>query len=75
MYVKTGATYVYADSGSVNLVAGSWVPLAYPNLSGGGYIANVVSFNPADTRELGIEIAAGPAALTPAIVHIDTVQY
>lgn len=75
MYIKTGATYVYADSGQANLVEGTWVSLAYPNVAGGGYISNVVAYDPVDTREIGIEIAAGPASLAPAIVHIDTVAY
>ncbi|HVZ31427.1 MAG TPA: hypothetical protein VG963_03330 [Polyangiaceae bacterium] len=77
LYVKTGANYLYADSGQVTLVAGTWSTLTYSTPS---YIATpTTDYDISDVREIGIEVAppASPAlmVLAPAVIHIDTLEY
>jgi hypothetical protein len=77
LYVKTGANYLYADSGQVTLVAGTWSTLTYSTPS---YIADpMTDYDISDVREIGIEVAppAAPAltVLAPAVIHIDTIEY
>jgi hypothetical protein len=72
LYLKSGFAYIYADSGAVPLEAGVWVQLAFPTAAP-SYAAGV--FEPDDVREMGIEISASPASLTPTIVHIDYLEY
>jgi hypothetical protein len=66
MYVKTGAAYLYADSGQVTLVPGSWVTLRYPSTPAS-----------ADVREMGIEfgLTTTETEFSAAIIHVDTFQY
>ncbi|HVZ35754.1 MAG TPA: hypothetical protein VG963_25180, partial [Polyangiaceae bacterium] len=77
LYVKTGANYLYADSGQITLVAGTWSTLTYSTPS---YIAMpTTDYDSSDVREIGIEVAppASPAltVLAPATIHIDTIEY
>jgi hypothetical protein len=77
LYVKTGPNYLYADSGQITLVAGSWSTLTYSTPS---YIAMpTTDYDSSDVREIGIEMAppASPAlmVLAPAVIHIDTIDY
>jgi hypothetical protein len=77
LYVKTGVNYLYADSGQITLVAGSWSTLTYSTPS---YIAMpTTDYDSSDVREIGIEMAppASPAltVLAPAVIHIDSIEY
>ena len=63
----------YADSGQLTLTPGMWTTLTYLNPT---YLADANIYNVADVREIGIEFAIPLAtAFTPAIIHVDTVQY
>jgi hypothetical protein len=77
LYIKTGPNYLYADSGQITLVGGSWSTLTYTTPS---YTAEpTTDYDITDVREIGIEL--GPptlpalTVLAPAIVHVDTIQY
>jgi len=74
MYVKTGATYSYADGGeSQPLVPGTWTTLTYSTPS---YYANMAVYDISDVRELGIEILGrGATGVMPTVVHIDSIAY
>lgn len=73
LYVKTGPDYVYADSGQLTLTPGVWTTLTYSTPT---FYANQAAYDVADVREIGIEFAAPGATLfTPAVIHVDTVQY
>jgi mannanase-like protein len=77
MYIKTAADYNYADSGQVTLTAGeTWTTLTYPPAAGGMIsIVNPATYDLGDVREIGVEIAAGPTTLTPAVIYVDTLAY
>jgi hypothetical protein len=74
MYIKTAADYNYADSGQVTLVAGEdWTTLTYPPppermLS----IVNPSTYDIADVREIGVEIAGPSAMPSQAVIYVDT---
>jgi hypothetical protein len=73
MYLKTGETYSYGDSGEVTLTPGTWTTVSYTIPT---YYANMAVYNMADVREVGIEILGrGATAVTPTVVHIDTISY
>jgi hypothetical protein len=73
MYVKTGMTYSYADSGETPLVPGVWTTLRYQMPS---YVDNAAAYDVADVREIGLEIL-GRGATTPTatVVYVDTIEY
>jgi hypothetical protein len=74
MYMKTGETYVYADSGEKPLPAGTWTPFSI-SADLPMSVANG-THNAADTREIGIEFATpGATAFSTAVIHVDTWQY
>jgi hypothetical protein len=78
MYIKTGATFYYADSGQITLVPGSWVPVTFPTAGTPSYplAPDPTQYLVGDVREIGLEIAAtGIAAAAPAVIHLDTVSY
>jgi hypothetical protein len=72
MYLKTGLTYIYGDSGEKLLTPGAWVPVTFTTAS-----YSNPGFSLADVREIGIEFGIGPAeaAFSPAVIHIDTLSY
>jgi hypothetical protein len=73
MYVKTGMTYSYADSGETPLVPGVWATLRYQTPT---YVNDTAAYNVGDVREIGIEILGrGATAPTATVVHVDTIQY
>jgi len=73
MYIKTGETYSYADSGETTLTPGTWTTLRYAMPT---YYANMAVYNIADVREIGIEILGrGATAPTTTVVHIDSIVY
>jgi hypothetical protein len=74
MYVKTGATYSYADGGeSQPLMPGTWTTLTYSMPT---YYANMAVYDISDVRELGIEILGrGATGVMPTVVHIDSIAY
>lgn len=73
MYVKTGMTYSYADSGETPLLPGVWTTLRYQMPS---YVDNAAAYDIADVREIGIEILGrGATAPTATVVHVDTIEY
>jgi hypothetical protein len=78
MYIKTGATYYYADSGQKTLVADSWTPITFAGFGAPSYPSapDPTLYTLGDVREIGIELGATdiPAAVTAAI-HIDSVSY
>jgi hypothetical protein len=78
MYIKTGATYYYADSGQKTLVADSWTVLSFAGFGAPSYPTSTdpTLYTLGDVREIGLEIGATdiPSALT-AVVHIDSVSY
>jgi hypothetical protein len=73
MYVKTGTTYSYADSGETTLLPGTWVTLRFQTPS---YVNDAAVYDIADVREIGIEILGrGATAPTATVVHLDTIEY
>jgi hypothetical protein len=73
VYIKTGAMYSYADSGEAPLTPGSWTTLRYATPS---FTADPAVYDISDVREIGIEILGrGATAVTPTVVHIDTIAY
>lgn len=80
IYVKSTMGYIYVSGAPANLTStGIWTLISF-DYSHPGYIdpnIDAASFDPADIRELGIQIDSGgqaPAA-QPAVVLIDTVAY
>jgi hypothetical protein len=80
LYVKSTGTYVYESGAPANLTSvGVWIPISF-DYTIPGYLDPTIdpaSFNPADIREIGIQIDSGGSALAavPAVVLIDTVAY
>lgn len=86
LYVKTGDASLYADSGFINIEAGSdWQTFQWPNVSSPGYTDPAGVHNPQDVRQVGLEFATGDCMMAaagcpegtyvPAVVHMDTLQY
>ena len=78
MYIKTGASYYYADSGQRALVADAWIPITFSAFGAPSYptAPDAALYTLGDVREIGIEFGATdiPAPVAAAI-HIDTVSY
>ena len=78
MYIKTGATYYYADSGQKTLVADSWTALSFAGFGTPSYPSapDATLYTLGDVREIGMEIGATDiASAVTAAIHIDTVSY
>jgi len=78
MYIKTGATYYYADSGQRTLSADSWTTLTFAGFGAPSYptAPDAALYTLGDVREIGIEIGATDiAAPVTASIHIDSVSY
>lgn len=78
LYVKTGPDSVYADSGFINLAAGTeWQTLVWPNVATPGYIDTARGAHaPTDVQQVGIEFATGAAGTyAPAVAHVDTLFF
>jgi hypothetical protein len=78
MYIKTGATYYYADSGQKTLVADSWTPLTFAGFGAPSYptAPDAALYTPGDVREIGLEIGAiDVASAVTAEVHIDSFSF
>ncbi len=77
LYIKTGMSYSYADSGQITPTPGAWSTLTFVASAMPNYVADPALHDVADTREIGIEIGMGMTETTfvPAVVHIDTVSY
>lgn len=77
LYVKTGATFFYADSGYQNIAPGSdWQTFTWANVSTPQYpvAPYPAEFDPADVRQIGIEFDTGSAGTySAATVRLDTV--
>jgi hypothetical protein len=77
LYVKTGGTFFYADSGYQNIATSSeWQTFEWGNVSNPQYPAPPypAEFNPADVRLIGIEFDTGSAgAYSAATLLLDTV--
>jgi hypothetical protein len=74
MYMKTGETYVYADSGERPLPPDTWTSFSI-SADLPMSVANG-THNAADTREIGIEFATPMAtAFSTAVIHVDAWQY
>jgi hypothetical protein len=82
LYVKTGADFVYADSGFINIESGdAWQTFTWANVSFPVYPPTGAPA-PVDVRQVGIEFATGDCGLgaagcpegsyVPATVHMDT---
>ena len=78
MYIKTGASYYYADSGQQTLVAGSWIPITFAAFGAPSYPSapDATLYTLSDVREIGMEFGATDI-LEPltAAIHIDSVSY
>ena len=79
LYVKTGASYVYATGTYTNLTAiGSWVTIEF-DLSTPSFVSMTAGdvFDPKDVRELGIQFdtSATTSTAQPAVVLVDSVGY
>jgi hypothetical protein len=80
IYVKSGAGYVYESGAPQNLTSsGIWNVITF-DYKTPGYVdptIDAAAFDPADIRELGIQIDSGGMATTaqPAVVLIDTIAY
>ncbi len=77
LYVKTGATSLYADSGFLNILPGTdWQTFTWQNVSTPVYVDPAGTHTPIDVRQIGIEFATGAAGVyTAATIHLDTVAY
>ena len=78
MYIKTGATYYYADSGQRTLSADTWTTLTFAGFGAPSYptAPDAALYTLGDVREVGIEIGATDiAAPVTASIHIDSVSY
>lgn len=77
MYVKTGETYKYADSGEQSLTPGAWSTLTYVADDVPAYIdnANAGTYDITDVREFGIEFSATVAPFAAAAIHVDNFAY
>lgn len=82
LYVKTGETFFYADSGYINIAPGSdWQTFTWANVSAPGYPMRSptnppypAEFIPTDVRQIGIEFDTGSGGVySPATVLLDTV--
>jgi hypothetical protein len=77
LYVKTGATFFYADSGYQNIAPGSdWQTFTWGDVSNPLYPMPPypAEFDPTDVRQVGIEFDTGSAgAYSSATVLLDTV--
>jgi hypothetical protein len=77
LYVKTGATFFYADSGYQNIAPGSdWQTFTWGDVSNPQYPMPPypAEFDPTDVRQVGIEFDTGSAgAYSSATVLLDTV--
>jgi hypothetical protein len=77
LYVKTGATFFYADSGYQNIAPGSdWQAFTWSNVSNPQYPMPPypAEFDPSDVRLVGIEFDTGSAgAYSSATLLLDTV--
>jgi hypothetical protein len=80
IYAKSGMEYCYANGGYTNIdpmhPVGAWHTITF-NLASPSYIADCMTFNPADIREIGIQFDTNSASTTaePAVVLIDTVTF
>jgi hypothetical protein len=80
IYVKSTMAYIYESGAPMNLTSiGVWTPISF-DYTHPGYLdptIDAASFNPADIREIGIQIDSGGPALAAqaAVVLIDTVAY
>jgi hypothetical protein len=76
LYVKSGDALVSADGGATTLmVNANWIsiPLTVSTPEG---VTSDGSYDPADIREIGIEISTeGDGVFAPVNLHIDTVGY
>jgi hypothetical protein len=78
MYVKTGASYYYADSGQITLLADSWSTISFSGFGAPSYPSapDPTLYTLGDVREIGMEIGATEiAAPVAAVIHIDSVSY
>lgn len=77
LYVKSGDSFVYADSGAKALTPGAnWISIPLTVSNPEGYKADDASYNPSDIREIGIEVSTeGNGSYTAADLHIDSVGY
>jgi hypothetical protein len=77
IYVKTGATSLYADSGYINLLPVSdWQTVTWVNVSNPTYTATPGTHTPTDVRQIGLEFDTGSAGIyTAATIHLDSVAY
>jgi hypothetical protein len=77
LYVKTGETSFYADSGFINIQPGTeWQTFTWSNVSIPVYPSPPGAHAPADVRQVGLEFATGAAGTyAAATVHLDTVVY
>jgi hypothetical protein len=73
LFVKSGPQYIYANNGWTNLAAGGWMNLVFdPSAPGYTGTADGSTFDPADIRELGIEMDTGGSGTFGAgAIHID----
>lgn len=70
--LKSGTSFVYANGGFQNLVAGTWVTLTVPVSAPGGFVAT--GFDPTQIVEVDVEIQANNTnSFTTTTVHVDTI--
>jgi hypothetical protein len=77
LYVKSGGTSLYADGGWNNInVDGQWQTFTWGVGGVVGYVDPTGTHNPADVRQVGIEIATGSAGtFSEGVVHFDSFGY
>jgi hypothetical protein len=78
MYIKTGATYYYADSGQRTLLADAWTPISFAGFGAPSYPSapDPALYTLGDVREIGMELGATDiASAVAATIHIDSVSY
>lgn len=77
IYVKTGPTSLYADSGYINLnTTTDWQTVIWANVSTAVYVDPAGAHTPTDVRQIGLEFDTGAAGVyTAATIHLDSVTY
>jgi len=76
LFIKSGADYVWADGGAVNLTTGMWTELTLV-ADDPSYIDNE-TYDPAEINQIGIEVSPNNATTcttTEVVVLVDTIAY
>lgn len=77
LYIKTGATYVYASGPVANITSiGTWTAVDF-NTAAPAYSADMAAYDPTQVLEIGIQFDtnSGSTTAAPAVVLVDSISY